>query len=146
MAFFEGQPDAVSVATAERFICAGGAIPIQFDGDGRVLNLGREQRLFSEKQRVAMAARDGGCLMCGAPPSWCEAHHIDHWDEHHGSTDIDDGVLVCRFCHLNLHNQRWRIRRDRGEYLLERPDQEGVLRRVPLPSRSSALERLRNTA
>jgi len=70
-AFFEGHVDAVSIETAERHICAGGAIPILFDDDGRVLNLGREQRLFSEKQRLAMAARDGGwslssCLCKGA--------------------------------------------------------------------------------
>jgi len=70
-AFFEGHPDAVSIETTERHICAGGAIPILFDDDGRVLNLGREQRLFSEKQRLAMAARDGGwslssCLCKGA--------------------------------------------------------------------------------
>ncbi|TPX03503.1 DUF222 domain-containing protein, partial [Schumannella luteola] len=70
-AFFEGQSEAVSVQTAERFICATGAIPILFDDDGKALNLGREHRLFSEKQRTAMAARDGGCLMCGRPPSWC---------------------------------------------------------------------------
>lgn len=145
-AYFEGQTDAVSLATAERFICAGGAVPLLFDGDGRVLNLGREQRLFSEKQRLALAARDGGCLMCGRPPSWCEAHHIDHWDEHHGRTDIDDGVLLCRFCHLTVHNNGWRIRRERGDYLLETPDDAGTLRRTPLPTRSPAHARLRATA
>lgn len=91
-AFFEGQTDAVSIATAERLICSNGAVPIMFDGDGRVLNLGREQRLFSQKQRTAMAARDGGCIACGAPPSWTEAHHIDHWVEHRGRTDIDDAI------------------------------------------------------
>ncbi|MCS0499617.1 HNH endonuclease signature motif containing protein, partial [Protaetiibacter mangrovi] len=99
-------------------------------------------RLFTEKQRTAMAARDGGCLMCGRPPSWCEAHHIDHWDEHAGRTDIDSGVLLCRFCHLNIHNNRWRIRRRDGDYLLEKPDPDGILRHMPLPSRSPALERL----
>ncbi|MBN9140791.1 MAG: DUF222 domain-containing protein [Micrococcales bacterium] len=145
-AFFEGQADAVSIDTAERYICASGAIPIQFDGDGRVLNLGREQRLFSEKQRLALAARDGGCLMCDRPPSWCEAHHIDHWDEHHGRTDIDDGVLLCRHCHLLLHNRAWRIRRTRTGYHLERPDGDGVLRSTPLPTRSRALQRLRASA
>ncbi len=145
-AYFEGQTEAVSIATAERYICAGGAVPILFDGDGKVLNLGREQRLFSEKQRIAMAARDGGCLMCGAPPSWTEAHHIDHWDEHRGRTDVDDGVLLCRFCHLNLHNNRWRIRRSGGDYCLEAPDGDGILRRTPLPSRSPVHARLRNTA
>ncbi|MFT4285334.1 MAG: DUF222 domain-containing protein [Protaetiibacter sp.] len=145
-AFFEGQTDAVSVQTAERYICASGAVPILFDTDGRVLNLGREQRLFSEKQRTAMAARDGGCLMCGAPPSWCEAHHIDHWDEHRGRTDVDDGVLLCRFCHLNVHNNHWRIRRQGGTYLLERPDPDNILRHTPLPTRSPAHHRLHATA
>jgi hypothetical protein len=145
-AFFEGQPDAVSIETAERHICSSGAIPILFDNDGRVLNLGREQRLFSEKQRLAMAARDGGCLMCDRPPSWCEAHHIDHWEEHNGETNIDDGVLLCRHCHLLLHNRNWRIRREGGAYSLERPDDDDILRRTPLPSRSRALERLRATA
>lgn len=141
-AFFEGQTDAVSIATAERLICTSGAVPIMFDGDGRVLNLGREQRLFSEKQRTAMAARDGGCIACGAPPSWTEAHHIDHWVEHRGRTDIDDGVLLCRFCHLNVHNNNWRIRRERGQYSLERPDGDGIVRRTPLTRRSPALQRL----
>ncbi|MBN9142069.1 MAG: DUF222 domain-containing protein [Micrococcales bacterium] len=145
-AFFDGHPDAVSIQTAERFICATGAVPILFDGDGRILNLGREQRLFSEKQRVAMGARDGGCLMCGAPTSWCEAHHIDHWDEHHGRTDVNDGVLLCRFCHLNIHNNHWRIRRSGGYYRLEVPDRDGVLRSTPLPSRSPAHQRLHATA
>ncbi|MFT4283940.1 MAG: DUF222 domain-containing protein [Protaetiibacter sp.] len=141
-AFFDGHPDAVSVRTAERFVCAGGAVPILFDSDGKVLNLGREQRLFSERQRVAMGARDGGCLMCGAPTSWCEAHHIDHWDEHHGRTDVDDGVLLCRFCHLNVHNNKWRVRRTGADYRLERHDPDGILRSMPLPSRSPARDRL----
>ena len=56
-AYFEGQTEPVSIATAERFICTSGAIPILFDDDGKALNLGREQRLFTEKQRIALAAR-----------------------------------------------------------------------------------------
>lgn len=145
-AYFEGQQTAVSIATAERFICAGGAIPIAFDDDGRALNLGRTQRLFSEKQRIALAARDGGCLMCDRPPSWCEAHHIDHWHEHHGETNIDDGVLLCRFCHLLVHNRGWRITRTGADYHLEKPDDDGILRRTPLPRRSPALDRMLATA
>jgi hypothetical protein len=81
--------------------------------------------------------------MCGRPPSWCEAHHIDHWDEHGGRTDIDDRVLLCRFCHLLVHNQGWRIVRDGGDYHLQRPDDNGILRRTPLPSRSPALDHLK---
>jgi hypothetical protein len=51
-------------------------------------------------------------------------------------------VHLCRHCHLLLHNRNWRIRRDGGDYLLERPDDDGVLRRTPLTSRSPAAERL----
>ena len=76
------------------------------------------------------------------PPSWTEAHHIDHWEEHQGRTDIDDGVLLCRHCHLLVHNRGWRIRREGGDYYLERPDDDGILRRTPLPTRSPAAERL----
>ncbi|WP_262406128.1 hypothetical protein [Protaetiibacter sp. SSC-01] len=55
-------------------------------------------------------------------------------------------MLLCRHCHLLLHNRRWRIRRTGGDYRLERPDADGVLRSIPLPSRSRALQRLRATA
>lgn len=99
----------------EARLCDSGAIPIIWDADGRPLDVGRELRLFTRKQRIAIGTRDGGCVWpsCGAPISQCEYHHIDHWWEHHGRTDVDDGVPLCRNCHLRLHNQGWRISRER---------------------------------
>lgn len=99
----------------EKYLCDAGALPIIVGAHGRPLDLGREQRLFTRRQRIAIAARDGGCLWpsCTAPPSQCEYHHLDHWWEHHGATDVDDGVPLCRNCHLRLHNQGWRITRER---------------------------------
>ncbi|MFT4231142.1 MAG: DUF222 domain-containing protein [Microbacterium sp.] len=99
----------------EKFLCDAGAIPIHHDEHGRPLDLGREARLFTAKQRIAITTRDGGCIWpsCIAPPSQCELHHLDHWWEHHGKTDVDDGVPLCRNCHMRLHNQGWRIRRER---------------------------------
>ena len=29
--------------------------------------------------RLALNARDKGCVVCGAPPIQCEAHHLVHW-------------------------------------------------------------------
>ncbi|MFC0682958.1 DUF222 domain-containing protein, partial [Lysobacter korlensis] len=55
----EGHPDPVSGHTVDRFICEAGILPIRFDHDGQVLNVGREQRLFTTVQRIALAARDG---------------------------------------------------------------------------------------
>ncbi|WP_127818895.1 HNH endonuclease signature motif containing protein [Microbacterium sp. CPCC 204701] len=108
---------AVPAGVVEKYLCDAGAIPILWDADGRPLDVGRELRLFSRTQRLAIGTRDGGCIWpsCSAPISQCEFHHIDHWWEHHGRTDVDDGVPLCRNCHLRLHNQGWRITRHRDE-------------------------------
>lgn len=144
----EGHGDPVSIATVERMACTAGTIPIQFDDDGRCLNVGRTRRLFTDRQRVALAVRDGGCMWpgCDRPPSWTEAHHINQWHRDSGGTDVDDGVLLCRFHHMLLHNNNWRIRRDGSAYLLVPPramDREQ--RPVLLASRSSALADLLGT-
>ncbi|MDF2555501.1 MAG: hypothetical protein K0R60_1396 [Microbacterium sp.] len=99
----------------EAHLCDSGALPIIWGADGRPLDVGRELRLFTRRQRAAIGARDGGCIWpsCDAPISQCEYHHIDHWWDHHGRTDVDDGVPLCRNCHLRLHNQGWRITRQR---------------------------------
>ena len=113
-----GQTDPVSIETVERHLCNGHQQIVQ-DENGHTLNYGRAQRLFTSRQREILNARDGGCMWpgCDRPPDWCEAHHTDHWDAHHGNTDIDDGILLCRPCHLRLHNDGWRIHR--------RPDKTG---------------------
>ena len=38
-----------------------------YDGKGRILWLGRRQRLVNAPQRLAVAIRDSGCFRCGAP-------------------------------------------------------------------------------
>jgi hypothetical protein len=110
---FEGQGAAASMRTAERYVCSVGAIPIVFAPDGQPLDVGRSQRLFTAKQRIALAARDRGCRFpgCDLPPSWCEAHHVSPWSRG-GRTDIRDGVLLCRHHHLLVHDNHWTITRD----------------------------------
>ena len=122
-AHIEGQTAAVSVQTAIRHACTAGTIPILFDDNGQVLNLGRTQRLFTRRQRIALAARDGGCRYpgCDRPPGWCEAHHINEWDRDRGRTDIADGILLCRHHHLLIHNNGWRVTRAKAEYFLVPP-------------------------
>ncbi len=141
-AWFEGHPDAVSVATAERLACAAGTVTITVDDNGQPLNLGRERRLFSRAQRVALAARDGRCRWpgCERPPSWCEAHHIKHWQRDGGRTDVADGILLCRHHHLLVHNNGWHITRDGPRYMLAPPGVAGLAEgAVAMPSRSRSL-------
>jgi hypothetical protein len=154
--WIEGHPDAVSVATIERHACTAGTITLTVDGHpdnaGQPLNLGREKRLFTRAQRLALAARDGGCRWpgCERPPSWCEAHHIQHWHRDHGNTDIADGLLLCRHHHLLAHNNGWEIERTGPSYRLIPPpgpphsppgDRRGdpPAKPIDMPSRSPAL-------
>ncbi|MET0956357.1 MAG: HNH endonuclease signature motif containing protein, partial [Cryobacterium sp.] len=84
---------------------------------------GRDERLFTPAQRIALAARDGGCMWgdCTKPPSQTEAHHIDHWKRDDGRTDIRLGILLCNPHHRLLHNQGWQILEHHGRYWLRPP-------------------------
>lgn len=139
--YIEGVLDPVSLETIDRHLCDTGTIGVLFDDEGQCVNVGREKRLFTGRQRVGLALRDGGCMMgdCDQPPSWCEAHHIDEWGRGDGQTNIEDGILLCRFHHLNLHNNGWRIFRSGASYYLTPPrfvDPDEVP--IPLPSKSRA--------
>ncbi|MBX9472839.1 DUF222 domain-containing protein [Microcella sp.] len=71
-----GQPHGTVVAlpTVQRLLCGGTQTPILISSTGQPLDVGRSQRLFTTRQRMALAARDGGCRWpgCERPPSWCE--------------------------------------------------------------------------
>ncbi|MFB7250380.1 HNH endonuclease signature motif containing protein [Microbacterium sp. NPDC056234] len=101
---------------AEQHICDTGTVDIHVDVRGNPLAVGREHRLFTPTQRVALAVRDGGCRWrnCDRPSSYCEAHHIDTWSGG-GRTDIERGILLCRFHHMQLHHGGWSITRDGAE-------------------------------
>lgn len=115
--------DPLPGAIIDRALCQHGSIDVTVDGRGNPLDLGREQRLFSAKQKLALAIRDGGCagIGCPVPAAYCESHHIDHVAAG-GRTDIDRGILLCRFHHMQLHNNGWRIVRDGlGPFILIPP-------------------------
>ena len=121
--YLEGNHAPLSPETIERLICDAGTIDIRVDELNRPLDVGHEQRLFNRAQRRALAARDGGCMWpgCDRPPAFTEAHHIDHWQRDNGRTDINQGILLCRAHHLLLHNQRWQIFENTGQYWLRPP-------------------------
>lgn len=141
----EGASIPVSIETVERQICTSGTIPIRFGEHGNVIDLGRESRLFTPKQKIALATRDGGCLFetCDRPASWTEAHHINHWDRDGGRTDLADGVLLCRHHHMLVHNNHWEILRKGATYwLIPPPDIDPQQRKRQLVSKSAALRDL----
>ncbi|GAA1760273.1 HNH endonuclease signature motif containing protein [Agromyces humatus] len=118
----EGHPDRIPIGAIHTGLCEG-YLPVRFDQSGACVDLGRDERLFTTKQKTLLAIRDGGCMDpdCTRPPSWTEAHHIDHWHRDNGRTDLADGILLCRRDHLRYHNEGWQIRRHGTTYWLIPP-------------------------
>ena len=63
----EGHPDPVPLETIDRHLCDTGFMPIMFDDDGQCVNVGRDQRLFTNRQQqgfgiplVSWRYREGG--------------------------------------------------------------------------------------
>jgi len=57
-----------------------------------------------------------------------------------GRSDIADGVLLCRFHHMLVHNNGWEVVREGNNYLLIPPQAIDATRSpVPLRSKSRAL-------
>jgi hypothetical protein len=108
----DGLDQPVSVGAARRMAAGGGIIPCVLGADSEVLDWGREKRLFTRAQRLALVERDGGCAMCGLPPEMTRAHHIRWWKRDHGPTDLANGVLLCETCHHRIHDNGWDIRVD----------------------------------
>lgn len=111
IAFVEGTDCTVPAFVARHIACCGGIQRLVLGDDGRVIELGSPQRVFTPHQRRAITARDGGCIVpgCDVGASWCEVHHvIRHADG--GPTHTDNGVLLCWYHHRTLETSGWYIR------------------------------------
>jgi uncharacterized protein DUF222/HNH endonuclease len=77
---------------------------------GAILNFGTTRRVASDKQTLALIARDQGCSFpgCADPPEWTEKHHITAW-RHGGATDLDNLCLLCDFHHDRIDTGGWSI-------------------------------------
>jgi hypothetical protein len=113
-AYFEGQGAFVSIATAQRIACDTGWLPVLFDG-AVPIDVGATQRLHSPRQRAAAASYWNGCPWghCDSPPSMTEVHHIDRWNG--SNTTLANAITLCRFHHMELHANGWRILERDGE-------------------------------
>ena len=132
----EGRGQSVSITTVERIICDTGVTEVLVDGKGIPLNHGQEKRTFTAAQRTALAIRDGGCRNpdCDRCESQSEAHHIHPYGEG-GPTTLENGILLCKTDHLDLHNRNaWiEYEPDRNMYVMCEPD--GTRRDMPSTAR-----------
>ncbi|GAA0621024.1 HNH endonuclease signature motif containing protein [Kribbella sandramycini] len=131
--------DGLSAASVRRIACDAKVIPIVLGSDSEPLDVGRSERLVTRGMRRALNARDRGCVVCGAPPIMCDAHHLRSWIDG-GVTAIHNLVLLCRQHHSDLHAGHWRITITDGTVQVAQPawaNPPGRPRLKPSPPPSS---------
>ena len=94
----------------QRLGCDAEIYGIIFDEHGLPLHHSRKTRTVSPQQWRVLLARDRGCVICGANPSLCQAHHVKFWSLG-GPTDIDNLVLLCHAHHRWVHDNEITLRR-----------------------------------
>ncbi len=105
-------PDATLSAGELRLLCCrAGLIPAVLGKSSEPLDVGREARLVTAAQRVALTVRDGGCAFpgCDVAAGLCEAHHLVPWWAG-GRTDLSNLVMLCRHHHGVVEPARYGIR------------------------------------
>ncbi len=99
----DGSP--LPATVIERLACGSDLFALVLSAAGDPLWIGRRTRLATDGQWRALIVRDGGCGICDAHPSKCEAHHIVAWQPPgSGPTDIDNLVLLCSHHHHLVHD------------------------------------------
>ena len=97
--------DDLTAGEARRLACNAGILPVVLGGQSLPLDLGRQERFFTEHQRVALATRYDTCAAqgCDRPYSWSELHHEHPWHTG-GATDLERAVPLCGFHHRRVHD------------------------------------------
>ena len=112
--------DGLSAAAIRRLACDAKIIPLVLGSNSEPLDVGRAERLGNPAMRRALTVRDKGCVVCGAPPIQCEAHHLVHWIDG-GKTCVSNLVLICKRHHIDLHAGDWTITITNGVVQVARP-------------------------
>jgi hypothetical protein len=132
----------LSLRAARLLSCPSIYTPIVLDENGAPLDLGISTRTVTKRQRKALVARDRGCAFpgCGAPPSWCEGHHIVHWSVG-GPSDMGNLVLLCGFHHRLLHHSEWEVEMGTDRHPTFIPPRQVDWERKPIPAHNQARPR-----
>lgn len=98
----------ISARLADALACDSTMSRVLIDSESVPLDVGVDSRLVPAGIRKAVIVRDGGCIRCGRPPSWCDVHHIVPWAQG-GETSLSNSALLCREDHTWLHQNGWTV-------------------------------------
>ncbi|TCM50035.1 HNH endonuclease signature motif containing protein [Kribbella sp. VKM Ac-2568] len=100
--------EGLSAGAVRRLACEAQIIPIVLGANSEPLDVAMAQRFVNRAMRRALNARDKGCVVCKAPPIFCDAHHLISWIDN-GPTALTNLVLLCRRHHIDTHHGHWTI-------------------------------------
>lgn len=115
----------IPAATVRRLCCDAEIIPVVMDGPSTVLDEGRSKRTATREQRRALRSMHRTCAHpgCGVGFDACRIHHVAHWLEHHGPTDLHNLLPLCERHHHLVHEGNWTLSLDRSRVATwTRPD------------------------
>ena len=135
----DGIDQPISAGTARRMAAEAGIIPIVMGGPSEVLDLGREQRLFNRKHRLAIGETYSACAGCGRPAAWTELHHIDWFVRDGGLTNLKNAIPLCSSDHHAVHANGWEVSVRDGVAWFIPPSSVDIYR---TPRRGSVLPRI----
>ncbi len=117
------------VETIRRIACDAGIIPIVLGGDGQALDVGRERRLATRAQRMALRAQYPTCAMdpAHAPRSRCRAsHHREGTTLTERAVGADQRTRQRRPLTMTRppHEGGWTLTRNQRRHLADAPTPE----------------------
>lgn len=86
-------------------------IPLVLGGNSQPLDVGRSRRFHQEYIKMAVMARDRGCIVpeCTTPPDLAEIDHYKKpWSEG-GTTSVDSGAAMCSNEHHGRHSGQFKV-------------------------------------
>ncbi len=87
-----------------RFMTCDAKARVQHDDKAKPLSVGRTARIVSNRTRLAIEERDGGCRVPGCDRvKWLHVHHVVHWEDG-GATDTSNLMALCGR-HHRLHHR-----------------------------------------
>src|SRR5438132_5023978 len=103
----------VPADTVQRYACDSAISRIT--GQGELEHeLNHASRTLPASTRRALEARDRHCVFpgCARPLNWCDGHHLVWWTRG-GATALPNLALLCRPHHRMVHEENWRLVRQK---------------------------------
>jgi hypothetical protein len=128
------------VASIRRMCCEAVIVPVLMGPDGRPVDVGREMRTATRKQRRMLRSmyRSCGHPHCDTPFDWCDIHHVVPWEQG-GSTDLHNLLPLCSKHHHLVHDGGWRLTMDDQRAVrLRSPDGHVTIDGPPVTARAAS--------